>query len=55
MVEILQSGFAAGLDLAFERKTRVKKESEPPWMTDWMRELIEDRRGVAFSGRGGRQ
>ena len=31
---------------SYEFKSRQKKTSEPPWMTDWIRSLIVDRRKV---------
>ena len=42
----LHSIFEQGLETAYEYKTRKKKTSEPEWMTDWLRQDIEDRRKV---------
>ena len=44
--------FDQGMSECYEWKTRNKKSSEPVWMTDWLRELIKDRRKV-FSTDGG--
>ena len=40
-----------GMTKSYQRKTRVKKSSEPCWMTDWLRDMIEDRREI-FKKRG---
>ena len=51
-VEILHAVFKKGMDQAYPVKRRKKKDSEPPWMTDWIRDLIEDRRKVFKTDRG---
>ena len=46
MVSILHQRFADGVNQCFPVKKRRKKSSEPPWMSDWLRELIKDRRSI---------
>ena len=53
MVELLHDTLAGGVAACFKYKTRSKKSSEPAWMTDWLRDLIEDRR-IVFHTDGGR-
>ena len=43
-VDRLHELFEEGMVQSFEWKTRSKKSSEPCWMTDTIREIIEDRR-----------
>ena len=43
-VDALHQLLQAGMDHAYEVKTRKKKSSEPPWMAEWLRDMIEDRR-----------
>ena len=45
-VECLHELFREGMSASYEWKTRKKKTSEPVWMTDWLREMIKDRRTV---------
>ena len=44
MVEQLHALFDEGMNVAYEKKTRKKKTSEPAWMQDWIRDLITKRR-----------
>ena len=44
LVEELHKLIENGMAEAYEKKTRKKKSSEPVWMADWIRDLIEDRR-----------
>lgn len=44
MVEELHRLFNEAMDYCYEKKTRVKKTSEPVWMADWIRSMIESRR-----------
>ena len=46
LVEELERDFATAMNKSYEYKTRKKKTSEPPWMSEWLRDLIEDRRRV---------
>ena len=45
-VEILHNMFKEAMDQCYEWKTRVKKTSEPCWMADWIRDIIQDRRKI---------
>ena len=45
-VRDLHASFEQGLEQSFEWKTRVKKSSEPVWMMDGIRNMIEDRRAI---------
>ena len=45
-IEKLQDFFEKAKAISYEEKTRKKKTSEPGWMTDWLRDEIEDRRKV---------
>ena len=51
-VNRLQTFFQNTLDTCYEKKTRKKKTSEPNWMTDWLRDEIEDRRKVFKTDEG---
>ena len=51
-VEALHCEFEKGMAHAYETKTRKKKSSEPPWMTDWLRKDIADRRKVFRTDKG---
>ena len=51
-VEFLHSKFSQGQRECYEEKTRKKKSSEPVWMADWIRDLIEDRRKIFQTDRG---
>ena len=42
--EELHNLFHEGMAQSYQWKTRKKKTSEPCWMTDWLRNMIEDRR-----------
>ena len=46
MVVELHKLYEEGVAACFKKKSRSKKSSEPAWMTDWIRELIEDRHKV---------
>ena len=48
----LHNKWKEGMDSSFEYKTRVKKSSEPPWMADWIREIIKDRRKIFHTDKG---
>ena len=52
-VNILHEKFTKGQEMSYQRKTRTKKSSEPAWMADWIRDIIEDRRTI-FRTDGGR-
>ena len=52
MVAALHALLKKGIDLSFDKKTRRKKSSEPPWMADWLRDLIEDRRKIFHTDKG---
>ena len=45
-VEALQALFREGESECFERKTRSKKSTEPPWITDEIRDWIRRRRKI---------
>ena len=45
-VDALHSLFECGMRFSYQKKTRKKKTSEPPWMTDWLRALIRRRRSI---------
>ena len=46
MIEKLHSVFEQGMGECYEKKETTKKSSEPPWMTDGIRDLIRQRRGI---------
>ena len=46
MVDVLHRQLKEGVDKCFVKKQRRKKSSEPPWMTDWIRDLISNRRTI---------
>ena len=45
-VDLLHALFEEGVDVAFKWTTRSKKTSEPSWVTDWIRNLIQIRRAI---------
>ena len=45
-VEKLHAIYEEGLQTAYTLKSRTKKSSEPPWMSDWLRKDIATRRRV---------
>ena len=45
-VETLHEEFEKGINASYKTITRNKKSSEPAWMSDWLRDEIEDRRKV---------
>ena len=51
-VDNLQAFFQKTMEVCYEKKTRKKKSSEPNWMTDWLRDEIEDRRKVFKTDEG---
>ena len=51
-VEELQASLEEGMNKCFIKKQRTKKSSEPVWMTDWLRDMIEDRRKVFRTDQG---
>ena len=52
MVDDVHQVLADGVSRCFILKTRSKKSSEPAWMTDWLQDLIEDRRKVFYTDKG---
>ena len=46
LVEELHQLLGCGVSECYRFITRKKKSSEPPWMSDWIRDLIADRRRV---------
>ena len=48
MVGVLHRELKESVDKCFakKQKQRKKKSSEPPWMTDWIRDLISNRRSI---------
>ena len=52
LVDKLHDLLNQGMNESYETEQRKKKNSEPSWMTDWIRDLIEDRRAVFKNDEG---
>ena len=48
----LHEAFEEGVRQSYVTKTRKKKSSEPPWMTDWLRDDIATRRRIFKTDQG---